>query len=110
MIAPVPEMTALLSDLQSLAAKATGREPAVPATGSGGSSSFVDTLKTAVGRVDGEIATANARAHALAAGDHDIALSDVMVSLEQANLAFQAATTIRDRVTEAYTSIMNMQV
>ena len=33
-----------------------------------------------------------------------------MVSLEKAHLAFQTAVTVRDRVTEAYNSVMNMQV
>jgi flagellar hook-basal body complex protein FliE len=33
-----------------------------------------------------------------------------MVSLEQANLALQMASGIRDKVVSAYTNIMNMQV
>jgi flagellar hook-basal body complex protein FliE len=39
-----------------------------------------------------------------------VSLSDVMISVERANLAFQTAATVRDRVVEAYQTIMNMQL
>ena len=40
----------------------------------------------------------------------DIPLSDVMVSLEQANLSMQMAANVRDKVVAAYSNVMNMQV
>ena len=43
-------------------------------------------------------------------GNHDIPISDVMISLEQANIAFQMASAVRDKVVAAYTSVMNMQL
>jgi flagellar hook-basal body complex protein FliE len=67
-------------------------------------------LKAAIGQVDGTVASANASAKSFAGGNHDIPLSDVMVSLEQANLALQVAANVRDKVVAAYTNIMNMQV
>jgi flagellar hook-basal body complex protein FliE len=67
-------------------------------------------LQSALGQVDGSISQANATATAFSAGDQNIPLSDVMVSLEQANLALQMASGVRDKVVAAYTNIMNMQV
>ena len=78
------------------------------ATGSG--ASFLAALGAALNRVDSHIASASAAAKSFAAGGSDISLSDVMISLEEANLALQTAATVRDKVAAAYTTIMNMQV
>jgi flagellar hook-basal body complex protein FliE len=72
--------------------------------------SFTTTLQTAISRVNDQISSASGAAASYAAGNHAIPLSSVMVSLEKANLAFQTAATVRDRVTEAYNTVMNMQV
>ena len=58
----------------------------------------------------GAIATANEKAKAFASGNQDVSLSDVMISLEQANLALQAAAAVRDKMIAAYTNVMNMPV
>jgi flagellar hook-basal body complex protein FliE len=102
---------AALSDLQGLVGDvATGISGDTAIGGVKGHASFVDTLKTALDRVNDQISTASGAAASYAAGDHAIPLSSVMVSLEKANLAFQTAATVRDRVTEAYNTVMNMQV
>jgi flagellar hook-basal body complex protein FliE len=115
MIEAIAAMGAALSDLQSLIGAATAPPAAqlIPdATGADatGAPSFMQTLHNALGQVDGTIANANATAKAFSAGDQNIPLSDVMVSLEQANLALQMASGVRDKVVAAYTNIMNMQV
>lgn len=114
MIEAVSAMGAVLSELQSLASAAVAPStdqlvPDVSAT-DGAAPSFMQTLRGALDRVDGSIATADASAKAFSAGDQNIPLSDVMVSLEQANLALQMASGVRDKVVAAYTSVMNMQV
>lgn len=107
---PAAVMSAMLSDLQGLA----GLAGAVPSPAAGiaapVASSFLDTLKDAVGRIDGQIATSQDKTQQFSAGDKSVSLSDVMISVEQANLAFQTASTVRDRVVEAYQTIMNMQL
>jgi flagellar hook-basal body complex protein FliE len=114
MIEAVSAMGAVLSELQSLAGAATAPSDAalVPqaSSGDGAAPSFMQTLRTALDRVDGTIAGANGSAQAFASGDQNIPLSDVMVSLEQANLALQMASGVRDKVVAAYSSVMNMQV
>ena len=107
---PAAVMSAMLSDLQGLA----GLASTVPSPAAGiaapAASSFLDTLKDAVGRVDGQIASSEDKTQQFAAGDKNVSLSDVMISVEQANLAFQTAATVRDRVVGAYQTIMNMQL
>jgi len=103
----------LLSDVQGLVSEIAGAGGAAGTGAIAGvkaKASFTDTLKTAIDRVNSQVATASGAAASYAAGNHAIPLSSVMVSLEKANLAFQTAVTVRDRVTEAYNSVMNMQV
>jgi flagellar hook-basal body complex protein FliE len=75
-----------------------------------GHASFSDTLKQAIDKVNNQVASANGAAMAYASGDHAVSLSDAMVSLEKANVAFQTAATVRDRITDAYNTVMNMQL
>jgi flagellar hook-basal body complex protein FliE len=112
MIGAIGAIGAALSELQSLAASAsapTMQADTVVAPGSAApGASFADTLRAAVGRLDGTVASASQSAQSFAAGDHDIPLSDVMVSMEQANLAMQMAANVRDKVVAAYSTVMNM--
>jgi len=115
MIEAVAAMNAILDELQSLAGAATAPGPAdfiadPTKAVDGAAPTFSQALHGALGRVDDTIAHANASAQSFAAGNQDIPLSDVMVSLEQANLSLQMAAGVRDKVVSAYTSIMNMQV
>jgi len=115
MIEAIAAMSAVLSDLQSLASAATAPSSAqlIPDAASAdgaASSTFTQALQSALGGVDAAVADANATAKAFSAGDQNIPLSDVMVSMEQANLALQMASGVRDKVVAAYTNIMNMQV
>lgn len=105
---PVVAGTAI-SDLQSLSGDISGAVTA--AIGADKPKvSFSDTLQTAIDRVNNQIAVASGEAASYASGNHALPLSSVMVSLEKANLAFQTATAVRDHITEAYNSVMNMQV
>ena len=113
MIEALGALNAAISDLQSLAGAATAPPVGAPAAapgpeGSGGS--FSQALQQAIGRLDGSITSADAAAKSFASGNHDIPISDVMISLEQANLALQMATNVRDKVVAAYSSVMNMQI
>jgi flagellar hook-basal body complex protein FliE len=117
MIEALAAINSALSDLQSLASAATAPASSLLDTGAAGATatdaaapSFSQTLQSALGRVDDTISQANSAAQGFSAGDQNIPLSDVMVSLEQANLALQMASGVRDKVVAAYTSIMNMQV
>ena len=112
MIEPVTAMAGIVSELSSLATAATSanlRIPQAPVAASGGAS-FADFFNAAVNQLDASVAAANGKVKSFASGDQDIPLSDVMISLEQANLALQLASNVRDKVAAAYTNIMNMPV
>lgn len=118
MIDPISAMNLALSELQTLASAASAPSPAqlLPDAVGGADQtgaaapSFSHALRAALGRLDDTIVHANTQAKSFAAGDQTIPLSDVMVSLEQANLAIQMATGVRDKVVAAYSNVMNMQV
>ncbi|HZK90493.1 MAG TPA: flagellar hook-basal body complex protein FliE [Stellaceae bacterium] len=115
MIAAIGAMTSVLAELQSLAgaAIAPSTSQLVPDAVGGADAakpSFSDALRSALGQVDASISEASTKATAFAAGDKDLPLSDVMVSLEQANLSLQLASGVRDKVVAAYANIMNMQI
>jgi flagellar hook-basal body complex protein FliE len=115
MIEAIGAISAALSELQSLSSAATAPPadqliPDVTSADGASAPSFAQALQNAIGSVNDTVAGANATAKAFSAGDQNIPLSDVMVSLEQANLAMQMASGVRDKVVAAYTNIMNMQV
>jgi flagellar hook-basal body complex protein FliE len=99
-----PQIAAAASDAAS-----ASDAPAAADSGTA-TANFSDTLKAAVNRVDDTVATADHKAKTFASGDQNVSLSDVMVSLEQASLALQAAAAVRDKVVAAYSNVMNMQV
>jgi flagellar hook-basal body complex protein FliE len=113
MIEALSAIAQTLSDIASAASSTTPSGPpdsVVPGASGAGATSFSSTLKGALDRLDGTIASASNAAKAFAAGDHTIPLSDVMVSMEQSNLALQMAANVRDKVVAAYSNVMNMQV
>jgi len=114
----IPLITAAVGVLSALSSIST-LEHNSTSTGSASSPSnearapaaaFSDALKSAFDRVNDAVAAADGKAKAFASGDQSISLSDVMISLEQANLALQAAAAVRDKVIAAYTNVMNMPV
>ncbi|HTV88259.1 MAG TPA: flagellar hook-basal body complex protein FliE [Stellaceae bacterium] len=112
MVEAIAAMQGILSELASLAGAAGDADAAAaPAsTAPSGSASFAALFDTALNRLDSDVAGADTKVQAFASGGNDIALSDVMVSLEQANLALQMASNVRDKVTAAYSNVMNMQI
>jgi flagellar hook-basal body complex protein FliE len=115
MIEAIAAMSSALSDLASLAGSVVAPSPAPvvpdgPSVDGAAAPSYTEALHNALGELDNTVSGANATAKAFSAGDQSIPLSDVMVSLEQANLAMQMASGVRDKVVVAYSNIMNMQV
>ncbi|MGH7092503.1 MAG: flagellar hook-basal body complex protein FliE [Stellaceae bacterium] len=114
MIEALSAIATTLADLQSIASDITAPSAAsaggVPNVAGGSGMSFSAALQGALDRLDGTVASANGAAKSFAAGNHDIPLSDVMVSLEQANLGMQMAANVRDKIVAAYSNVMNMQI
>jgi flagellar hook-basal body complex protein FliE len=114
MIPIITAVAGVLSALSSLSnlsgTAAAGSDPTQVNTSGASATTFANALQSALGRADEAIASANQKAKAFASGDQSVSLSDVMVSLEQANLALQAASAVRDKVVAAYSNVMNMPV
>jgi flagellar hook-basal body complex protein FliE len=112
MIPIITAVAGVLSALSSISSMSStpAPDPVEPAVSGAQGASFSQALNTAVNRLDDAITSANTKAKAFAAGNPDVSLSDVMVSLEQANLALQAAANVRDKIVAAYTNVMNMPV
>ncbi|MBV9826675.1 MAG: flagellar hook-basal body complex protein FliE [Alphaproteobacteria bacterium] len=116
MVGAIAAMSSVLSEMESLASAASGPSASAGMVAPGleiapmGGASFSQMLHAAVGQLDDTVASASGAAQSFAAGNHDIPLSDVMISMEQANIAMQLAANVRDKVTAAYTNVMNMPV
>ncbi len=112
MVAAVAGMGELVAELVSLASAAGAAAPSVTSTGEAAApgGSFAEFFTKALERLDGQVLSGNAAATKFASGNEDISLSDVMISLEQSNLALQLAANIRDKVAAAYSNVMNMAV
>lgn len=108
-ITAVAGVLSALSSINSLSETSSAADPS-PTGPSASAANFSDALQSALNRVDDAINTATQKAKAFASGDQQVSLSDVMISLEQANLALQAAAAVRNKVVAAYTNIMNMPV
>jgi flagellar hook-basal body complex protein FliE len=115
MIPLITAVAGVLSALSSVSNLTGTSGPALadsvePSATSAPGASFSDALNTALNRVDNAISSASEKAKAFASGSPDVSLSDVMISLEQANVALQAASAVRDKIVAAYTNVMNMPV
>ena len=71
-------------------------------------SDFADLLKTSIDQVNNVQLEADKMATALETGDADASVADVMISIQKANVSFQAMVQVRNKLVEAYQDVMNM--
>jgi flagellar hook-basal body complex protein FliE len=72
--------------------------------------SFLDVLKRSLDQVNATQASADSTAQQFQMGQKGVSLEDAMVSMQKANISFQAAVQVRNRLVSAYTDVMNMQI
>lgn len=70
---------------------------------------FMQSISTHVGHVDASLRTAEGQLTALAAGK-DVALHDVMISMEKARTNMMLLVEVRNRMVEAYQELARMQL
>lgn len=99
----------LLAQMRAVARESQGlsTRPVVSAEGGDG---FAAELARSLDRVSHAQNAANTQAQAFEMGDPDISLSNVMIDLQKAGLAFQATVQVRNRLVDAYKEIANMAV
>jgi flagellar hook-basal body complex protein FliE len=79
------------------------------AAGTSGSTGFVDSLKSAIGKVNDTQMEAGRAVDALMTGETQD-LHRTMVALQQADVSFQLMMQIRNKLVAAYEEIQRMQV
>ena len=103
----------VLAEMRSLQARASGaaESPALAAPVTGAQpTDFANLLKGAVDQIATMQNEANAMASAYETGDKSIDLTKVMLEAQKAGLAFRAMNEVRNKLTDAYTQVMNMSV
>lgn len=71
---------------------------------------FSQALKASLDQVNQTQVNAETLGKNFVMGDDSVSLSDVMISGQKANIAFQATVQVRNKLVSAYQDIMNMQV
>ncbi len=100
----------VLAHLRAAAAVAGGK-PVQPTSASGVQRlDFGAALQSALQQVNGAQQDAAQAARDFEVGKPGANLQDVMVSMQKANISFQAMVQVRNRLISAYHDMMNMQV
>ncbi|GAB3667527.1 flagellar hook-basal body complex protein FliE [Ramlibacter alkalitolerans] len=95
--------------LDALRRNAAAR-PATQAAEAAPQASFAGALDQALRSVSATQAQANALADAFQADPSSVSLEQAMVAMQKAQIGFQSALHVRNRLVSAYSDIMNMQV
>jgi len=97
----------LLSQMQATAAAAGGSAPAPQAQGG---ADFSALLQSSIDQVNSAQQESAEMAKNFELGKTDASLQEVMISLQKANVSFQAMVQVRNKLVSAYQEVMNMQV
>lgn len=92
------------------AAEAQALAPVTGAAAPVAKLNFADALKASLDSVNASQEQAATLGRRFTLGDDTVGLSDVMISAQKANINFQAALQVRNKLVTAYHDIMNMQV
>lgn len=113
-------ITSMLAQLRAAAQKPEGlgtqaapalsqvQKPATPTPTS--RVSFSDALKASLDQVNNMQLQSEKMGKDFAMGNDNVSLSDVMITGQKANIAFQATVQVRNKLVSAYQEMMNMQV
>ena len=101
----------VLAEMRALQTRATGISPAeITTTSSAQPSDFASVMKNSIDQVAGMQNQATAMASAYESGDKNVDLTKVMLEVQKASLAFHAMTEVRNKLLDAYSTVMNMSV
>lgn len=98
---------ALLIQMRAMAAQTQGKSAEVPGAEQ---SNFADMLRQSIDKVNEMQQAGNVLSQSFQKGDPGVQMSEVMVSLQKANVSFQAMVEVRNKLVSAYQEVMNMQV
>ena len=87
-----------------------GVRPAASAGAEGVGGSFSGALKSALGSVSAAQNESSRLQREVQMENPKVSLEETMVAIQKAQIGFQATLHVRNRMVQAYTDIMNMQV
>ncbi|CAB3778490.1 flagellar hook-basal body complex protein FliE [Pararobbsia alpina] len=109
----ISPIASAMQQIQQMATQAAGDDtPDMNTIAESGASSgeFASLLQNSLKKVSARQFNGNAEARAFELGAPNVALNDVMVDLQKANIAFQEAVEVRNKLATAYSTIMQMTV
>ena len=106
----VSKIDGMLAQLRAGAALAAGRPQQSVAAAGAKSTGFDNVLKATLDQVNSTQVAATKLARDFELGSSDVNLTDVMTSMQKANISFQATVQVRNKLVSAYHDIMNMPI
>jgi len=100
----------MVAQLKAVAAAAKGDVRPLEAETPAVKADFAAALRASLDEVNNTQSKAERLGQRFALGDDSVNLSDVMISMQKANISFQATVQVRNKLVSAYQDIMNMQV
>jgi flagellar hook-basal body complex protein FliE len=102
---------ALYQEMQAMTSQITGTSDTLTRIEkSPGAGQFADMLGQAIDNVNGLQKESRGMQTRFDMGDPTLSLVDVMVAKEKSGIAFEATVQVRNKLLEAYSTIMNMPV
>ena len=102
----ISAIESVLQQMRATAVQSGITTPAGPAVEHGG---FAAELKRSIDNISGAQSKAYGQAEDFELGKPGVALNDVMVDLQKANVAFQTGVQVRNKLVSAYQEMMSMQ-
>ncbi|WP_020205884.1 flagellar hook-basal body complex protein FliE [Cupriavidus sp. WS] len=106
----ISSIDGMLQQLRGLAQSATGTQSQATTAAAAGPGSFASELQRSLARVSAVQEHAYGQADAFELGKPGVSLNDVMIDMQKANVSFQTAVQVRNRLAGAYQEIMSMTV
>lgn len=106
----ISSINQVLAEMRRLTAAAQSAPPGDADGAQGPGADFAALLKQSVDQVNETQQAAGRLSAAFSAGNPDVNVTEVMVALQKAGVAFQAMTEVRNRLVTAYQDIMSMPV
>lgn len=103
------DINRILAEMRNHAIAASQARPAEGAQAANGVD-FSSMLRQSIDKVNDMQQTSSAMAQAFEMGDPSVSLSDAMISMQKASIAFQAMVQVRNKVISAYQEVMSMPV
>lgn len=104
------DISRVLADMRALASQASSRPDTSELTDGTAKADFGDLLRQSIDKVNETQQASGDLKTRFEIGDPDVDLTEVMLSMQKADISFKAMTEVRNKLVEAYREIMNMPI